>query len=153
MKHSIRFITLGILALLSMDAFGKSPMLLVTPAKFQCNVQPIDLPEAENVGQTPFRVHVVGAAGKFDWRLPLYTSNNGFNDIATAQIGHAKADKHGDFVIAVTSMELGRVGSVNDLVLQVNNERGASAHCLLMPSAVAEQRANASLQASRAEIR
>lgn len=137
--------------LLATQLFAKAPVLLVTPLDFQCRVERADMPEAEEKGQTPFTVSISGARGKFDWRLPLYRSNNGYNDVATAQIGHATTDRRGQFVIAVTTMEMARVTDAQGLVLEVRQEGGSSTRCPLMPNAIASREA-ASLNAYRSSV-
>jgi len=148
-----RIIEIFILGAFSVGAssWAKAPTLLVTPNHFECRVERADIPEAEEMGQTPYRVNIRGARGKFDWRLPLYRSNNGYNDIATAQIGHATADRHNGFIIAVTSYELAKVGT-NPLILEVSNESGSSARCPLVESSASIAARDRSLKPVRGAV-
>ena len=145
MKRITRFFILGLVTVATY-APAKSRTLIITPKQLQCDVTAAELPEAEEHGQTPFRVRMIGGRGQFDWRLPLYQTSS----VRAAQIGHAKADAQNSFIIAVTTSELAKVEG--DLILEVTSQNGDRTKCVAAtaPNSVASNasRALSSVSAS-----
>jgi hypothetical protein len=110
----------------------KGLYLIVTPkgiAKFHCKVESTQIPEVQEMGQTPLKVTVYGGENPYSWRLPLYQINNGANDIAAAQLGKANAGPDHSFIITVPTYEMGRANTEQPMNLEVKSKTGEATTC------------------------
>ncbi len=159
MKNAIGilFLAMGLSTQVLAEKTDKGLYLIVTPkgtAKFHCKVEEAQIPEVQQMGQTPLRVHVLGGSAPYSWRLPLYQVTNGANGIAAAQIGKGKPGPDGSFIITVPTYELGRVDTDQPMSLEVRSRSGEAASCTVRTggqSIAARTKATAPIQGAVSE--
>lgn len=123
---------LGSLLLLSTTAFGKGVYVLVTPSwdesAFQCQIRSDKTPPVVENDTIKFRVTVKGGSGPYLWRLPLYKTNNGANDVSLARVGEVSLDRKNSFVIDLNVQDLEKIDRKN-IELRLRSRERYEATC------------------------
>ena len=109
MKH-LGFLVLASTAL-NLPAIGrgvKGVYVVVTPSgtPLGCRIRSVENPPKVENDLVRFKVVVSGGSGPYEWRLPLYKTNNGFNDVAIARIGKVTLSNDGTFPLDLNIVDL-----------------------------------------------
>lgn len=132
--HTIRLtdvLFLGILFVLlgaSLASAKDASYIVVTPAwgdggAFQCQIRPEKMPSVIENDLIRFRVKVRGGSGPYTWRLPLFKTKNGANDVSLARIGTVSLDDNKSFLLEVNVADLERLDRKELKVLLRSQER------------------------------
>lgn len=100
-----------------------------TPGALTCRIAPETEPPAVKEASMRFRVTLEGTATPVRWRLPLYQTSNGANDIRVARVGEGKPDKARSFLIRVTAEDLGKTEGLEELRVELRTRDGRETSC------------------------